>query len=151
MAEALDAQTRVDELLFIAGHLIGILEKENAALVHNHFDVVNTLLDQKTKLSHAYEIRVLGFEHAEDPLEGIEPKIISELKAQGIRLQELITVNVRELKIGIETSKRFMDVLAQSVKNATFDVGTYGACGRTGPDASPQNRNAAALAIDENL
>ncbi len=151
MAEALDAQTRVDELLFIARHLIGILEQENTALAHNHFNKVNDLLDQKTKLSRAYEIRVLGFERADAPLDGIEPELIEALKSQSIRLQGLIEDNARELRIGIETSKRFMDVLAQSVKEATPDVGTYGACGRTGLDARAQNRSAAALAIDENL
>jgi len=48
MAEVLDEKTRVEDLLFIAGHLIKLLEQENAALSHNRIDKVKELLEQKS-------------------------------------------------------------------------------------------------------
>ena len=54
MAEVLDPKSRVDDLLFIAGHLIDLLETENIALKASKLDVVESLIEQKTKLSRAY-------------------------------------------------------------------------------------------------
>ncbi|HEY9164308.1 MAG TPA: hypothetical protein VIN57_06830, partial [Magnetovibrio sp.] len=73
MVEVLDAKTRISDLLFIATHLIDVLEQENAALAHNRVDAVRNLLDQKTKLSRAYEIRVLGLIKSPDDLDDVEP------------------------------------------------------------------------------
>lgn len=151
MAEVLDSQTRVDDLLFIAGHLIDVLEQENVALTHNRMDLMHGLVEQKVKLSRAYEIRVLGLAKVPDSLSGVEPALVEELKRQASRLEELIEVNARELSIGIETGRRFMDVLSESVKNATPTAGTYGATGASGMDAMPKNIKTASLAIDEQL
>lgn len=151
MAEVLDAQTRVDDLLFIAGHLIDVLQQENVALAHNRMDLMHELVEQKVKLSRAYEIRVLGLSKAPDSLNGVEPALVEELKSQASRLEELVEVNARELSIGIETGQRFMDVLSDSVKTATPTAGTYGATGATGTSALPKNAKTASLAIDEQL
>jgi len=151
MAEVLDAQTHIDDLLFIAGHLIDILEQENTALTHNRTDLIRDLVDQKTRLSRAYEIRVLGLTRLPEGLDAIDPVLIEELKSQGDRLQELIEVNARELSIGIQTGRRFMEVLTDAVKTATPSAGTYGANGASGAEAMPKNAPTASLAIDEQL
>ncbi|MFC1674116.1 hypothetical protein ACFL12_08310 [Pseudomonadota bacterium] len=143
--------TRVDELLFITSHLIEILERENAALALGQHASVADLIEQKTKLSRAYEIRVLGMAQADEDYTEVEPALLEALKQQGERLNELMEVNARELSIGIDTSRRFMEVLSQSVKNATPTAGTYGANGASGVDAMPQKGHAASVAIDEQL
>lgn len=147
----MDAMTRVDELLFITSHLIDILERENAALALGQHASVAELIEQKAKLSRAYEIRVLGMGQADEDYSEVEPALIEALKQQGDRLNELMEVNARELSIGIDTSRRFMEVLSQSVKNATPTAGTYGANGASGLDALPQKGHTASVAIDEQL
>jgi len=151
MVEVLDPKTRVDDLLFIASHLIDILEQENTALAHNRVDVVNELVDQKVKLSRAYEIRVMGLEHSSQDFAGVEPALIQELKDQSDRLQALVEINAKELKVGIETGRRYMDVLAESVKTATPSAGTYSANGSSALASLGKKAKSASVAVDEKL
>lgn len=151
MAEALDSQTRIDDLLFITNHLIEILEQENVALAHNRIDLVRSLVDQKTSLSRAYEIRVLGLTKSMDGFDGIDPALLEKLKQQGARIEELIEVNAKELNIGIEVGRRFMDVLSESVKTSTPSAGTYSASGASGVDAAPRHLKTSSIAINEQL
>ena len=151
MAEVLDPQTRMDDLLFIAGHLIDVLEQENDALERNRYDQLRELVDQKTRLSRAYEIRVLGLAKTPDALEGVDQVLIDELKQRGDRIQELIEINARELSINIQVGRRFMEVLSETVKDATPTAGTYGANGAAGATALSKNTKSASVAIDEQL
>lgn len=151
MAKTLDSQTRIDDLLFITSHLIDILEQENAALAHNRIDLVHSLVEQKTSLSRAYEIRVLGLTKSMDGFDGIDPAQLEKLKQQGTRLEELIEVNAKELNIGIEVGRRFMDVLSESVKTATPSAGTYSASGVSGIDALSKHLKTSSIAINEQL
>jgi hypothetical protein len=150
MAEILEAKDRIDDLLFIAGHLIDLLEKENLALKQSRIDLVQDSIDQKVKLSRAYEIRVLGMKKSDQDLSDIEPALLEELKNQSKRLQELVEINAKELKISLDTSKMFMGIVADSVKASTPSAGTYGANGSDGV-AHGANAKSASLAIDENL
>lgn len=151
MAEVLDPQTRIDDLLFIASRLIEILEQENVALAHNHLDVIHELVDQKVKLSRAYEIRVLGLKKSPNSLTGVDKTQIEELKRYGDQIEELIEINARELSINIDVGKRFMDVLTESVKVATPSAGTYNSTGSAGLNASSRNKKMASLAINKQL
>jgi len=151
MAEILEAKERIEDLLFIAKHLIEILEQENAALVEGRNSVVGDLVDQKTKLSRAYEIRVLGMDQPDQDYSKVEPALIEELKTLSSRLQELVVINERELKINIEVGKRYMDVVAESVKAATPNAGTYGAQGTSEREEHNRKSKTASFAIDENL
>lgn len=151
MAKVLDPQTRIDDLLFIASHLVELLEQENVALAHNRIDVIHELVDQKVKLSRAYEIRVLGLEKSPNSLDGIDEAQIEELKRYGDQIEELIEVNAKELSINIDVGNRFMAVLTESVKVATPSAGTYDSTGSAGMNASSRNKQIASLAINKQL
>lgn len=151
MVEVLDAKTRVDELLFIANHLIEILEQENTALAHSRLDVVSELVDQKVKLSRAYEIRALGLQHSGQKFDDVDPALIKQLKDQSEQLQALVEINAKELKIGIEIGNRYMDIMADIVKTATPSAGTYSANGASGIGALGTKSKSASVAIDETL
>ena len=150
MAEVLDSKSRVDDLLFIAGHLIDLLETENIALKASKLDVVESLIEQKTKLSRAYEMRVLGMQKSEQDFSDVEPVLIEELKTQSARLQELVEINAQELEISIATGKRYMEVVAESVKQAAPSAGTYGSNGTKSHDVQ-EKAKPSSLAINENL
>ncbi|MBL4691837.1 MAG: hypothetical protein JKY92_00710 [Magnetovibrio sp.] len=151
MAEILDPKDRIDDLLFIAGHLIDILEQENAALAKNDLAVISTLVDQKTKLSRAYEIRVLGMEKSDQGIASVEPALIEKLKIQSEHLQGLVETNERVLKVNIETGKRFMTIVADSVRSSTPTAGTYGSNGKSDAPLNSTKTRSASIAIDENL
>jgi len=151
MAEVLDPKDRLDDLLFIARHLIEILEQENIALEKDRMDLIHQSLDQKTKLSRAYEIRVIGLQQSGQDFSDIEPVLVEELKQQSDRLQELVEINERELKIKLDVGKMYVDVIAESVKSATPSAGTYGSRGATDKLASGEKVKSAPIAIDENL
>ena len=150
MAEVLDSKSRVDDLLFIAGHLIDLLETENVALKASKLEVVESLIEQKTKLSRAYEMRVLGMQKSEQDFSDIEPVLLEELKTQSARLQELVEINAQELEVSIATGKRYMDVVAESVKQSAPSAGTYGSNGTKRHDVQ-EKAKPSSLAINENL
>lgn len=151
MSEVLDPQTRVDELLFLADHLIDLLERENAALARQDLGPVREMVEQKTMLSRAYELRVIGMEQSGQDLSDIDPEQIEELKERSQRLEELLEINAKELKIGLETGRRFMEVLADTVKTAEHPAGTYNNNGGTDKPLIGKTSSNASIAIDEKL
>jgi|GEM_PF-868756 len=151
MAEVLEAKERIDDLLFIAQNLIKILEQENKALTEGRNNVVQDLLEQKIKLSRAYEIRVLGMDQPDQDYSEVDPILMEKIKDLSLRLQELVEINANELKINIEVGKRYMNVVASSLKAATPSAGTYGARGIPEQDAHVNKAKMSSFSIDENL
>lgn len=151
MAEVLDPQTRVDDLFFIAENLIDTLEKENAALERNQLGVVLELAEQKERLSRAYEVRVYGLQQSDAPFEGVDPEQMQELRELSTRLEDLVETNSRVLNVELQASRRFMDVLAQSVQAASVTTGAYGSNGAADAASAAPNAKRTAIAIDENL
>lgn len=149
----MDARKRIDDLLFIASNLAELLEEENAALQNNRFDVVQKLLESKTALSRAYEIRVFGMKKEEDRSLYDDDDLIAveQLRSVGKRVAELIVENERMLKIGLEVSRRFMDCVASSVKQAKPGTGAYTSNGIIGATGSASAKQAPSLALDEVL
>ncbi|MBL4615580.1 MAG: hypothetical protein JKY27_11995 [Magnetovibrio sp.] len=146
----MDAAKRIDDLLFITTELIELLEQENAALLNKDLAVINQLLDRKLALSRAYEIRFFGLKNSEDDMSEIDPALIEVLKERSVRLDQLVDINSKALKVGVETGKRFMSVLSESVKTATPSAGTYGADGMAGASSRPSAQTAS-VAYDKVL
>lgn len=151
MAEVLEAQDRIEDLLFIATHLIKILEQENKALEDGKIEVVHELLDQKSKLSRAYEIRVLGLEQSGQDLSKVDRPLLEDLQKHSDRLHELVEINKRDLSIRIDVSTLYMDMIADSVKAATPSAGTYSSNGNANIDALGSKTKSPSFAFDENL
>jgi len=151
----MDAAKRIDDLLFITNGLADLLEQENAALHSNRLDIVRSLLERKTTLSRAYEIRVFGMKQEQDHEQAQYTKQdlenIDRLQEVGERVAVLIEENEKVLKIALEVSRRFMACVADSAKNATPGTGAYSASGNVGPNASTVQKQATSLALDETL
>lgn len=149
----MDASKRIEDLLFIASKLADLLEEENAALKNNRFDIVQKLLESKTALSRAYEIRVFGMKREEDRSLYDEDDLVTieQLRDVGARVAELVSENERMLKIGLEVSRRFMDCVATSVKEAKPGTGAYTSNGIVGATGSAAKKQAPSLALDEVL
>ncbi|TCS63004.1 hypothetical protein [Varunaivibrio sulfuroxidans] len=147
----MDAQNRLEDLLFITRHLADLLEQENIALQRNKLDVVKSLLERKTSLSRAYETRVLGMDADEKGIEDIDPDDIQALRDTGRRVEALIEENAYLLKISLQVSRQFMDSVADAVQNAKPGTGAYGANGQVGGGAKAPPADNPALTLDETL
>ena len=149
----MDAGKRIEDMLFITTNLAELLEEENAALKSSRLDIVSGLLERKTTLSRAYEIRVFGMKQEQDTAEYDEADLanIERLHEVGERVAELIIENEKTLKIALEVSRRFMDCVADSVKQATPGTGAYAANGVVGKQTHVAQKQAASLALDETL
>jgi len=151
----MDAGKRIDDLLFITNGLADLLEQENAALQSNRLDIVQSLLERKTTLSRAYEIRVFGMkqelEHEQVPYDEEDLANIDRLTEVGQRVAILIEENEKLLKVALEVSRRFMACVAESAKHAAPGTGAYSAKGDVGPNASAVQKQATSMALDETL
>lgn len=147
----MDPQTRIDDLLFIVTNLNEVLQLENEALEQGRHGQVSELVEQKVKLSRAYEVRVLGMKYADDSYVGVAPVALASLKEQGERLNALIEINERELSIGLETSRRFIEVISDTVKAETPSAGTYGCDGAVGLTGPANRKKTASIAINKEL
>ena len=151
----MDAGKRIDDLLFITNGLADLLEQENAALHSNRLDIVRSLLERKTTLSRAYEIRVFGMkqelEHEQAQYDEVDLANIDRLTEVGQRVAVLIDENEKMLKIALEVSRRFMACVADSAKLAVPGTGAYSASGRTGATTTATQKQAPSMALDETL
>jgi len=149
----MDAGKRIDDLLFITNNLADLLDQENAALKSNRLDIVQGLLERKTALSRAYEIRVFGMkqeqEHAE--YDDIALANIDRLSDIGNRVAALIEENEKMLKVALEVSRRFMACVADSAKHVSPGTGSYSSSGDISTNAPSVQKQAASMALDETL
>jgi len=149
----MDADKRLEDLLFITTELVELLEKENVALKTNRLDVVQDLIERKTMLCRAYEIRVFGLKQEDDKEaydEALKGKV-QRLTEVGARVETLIIENERMLKVALEVSRRFMDCVADSVQQNAPNTGAYSAHGAVGISGKVDKKQAASLALDETL
>jgi len=151
----MDAGKRIDDLLFITNGLADLLEQENAALHSNRLDIVQSLLERKTTLSRAYEIRIFGMkqelELEQAQYDEVDIANIDRLTEVGQRVAVLIEENEKLLKVALEVSRRFMACVADSAKHATPGTGAYSANGDVGLNASAVQKQATSMALDETL
>ena len=147
----MDAIDRVNDLIFIAGRLDELLERENAALERHDADSVGDLLDEKRKLVRAYEIRLRGFEEDPASLKEVDETTRDELADLGTRLTEQMEQNARMLEVAVETSRAVVDSIVEGAKAqqsgaTTYTSGATAAAERTRPGA-----RGAALTVDQTL
>lgn len=149
----MDADKRIDDLLFITTELVELLEKENAALKTKRYDVVKEHSERKAALCRAYEIRVFGLKQEHDTAaydDALREKV-ARLAEVGVRVDELIVENEKMLKVALEVSRRFMNCIADAVQQAAPNTGAYSSQGAIGHSGQVDKKQAASLALDEVL
>ena len=145
---------RLDDMLFIVNSLIDLLTEENAALENNQLNVVNGLLERKNKLCRAYEIRVFGLKQGEGEEEQYSEEDMAKvetLRELAPIIDELIVKNERKLGIELEVRRRFMDAIANAVKQNAPGTGAYAPNGTADAQTYSARTNAPSLALDEVL
>ncbi|MBF0246901.1 MAG: hypothetical protein HQL36_02340 [Alphaproteobacteria bacterium] len=147
----MEPSKRLEDMLFLTEELAKLLEKENAALRTDRLDVVQELLERKTMLCRAYEIRVFGMKQddaqfSEDDLPNVE-----RLRELGQRVEELVTENEHSLKIALEVNRLFMNTLQKAARQATPNTGAYSSNGLVAPSQHALKKQAPSLTLDETL
>ena len=149
----MDADKRIDDLLFITTELVELLEVENGALKTKRYDVVKEHAERKSALCRAYEIRVFGLKQEQDGADYDDAmhEKVERLKDIGERVDALVAENERMLKVALEVSQRFMDCVAEAVQQSAPTTGAYSAGGAVGQNGQVDKKQAASLALDEVL
>ncbi|MEG3618351.1 hypothetical protein V5T82_07805 [Magnetovibrio sp. PR-2] len=148
----MDTGKRLDDMLFLVNSLIDLLTEENAALETNRLDVVHGLLERKNKLCRAYEIRVFGLKQTEgEDYDEEDLAKVEHLRELAPQIDELIVKNERKLGIELEVRRRFMDAVANAVKDTAPGTGAYAPNGKSDSQTYSARTNAPSLALDEVL
>lgn len=80
-----------------------------------------------------------------------DPAAVEHLRDLGHRIEELVEVNARLLKINIDTGKRFMESLAEAVQIDPKDAATYGRKGSQGNDYAQRTQRGSSVTLDQQL
>ena len=147
----MDPKQRVEDLLIICGRLADVLEKENFALRNQRGDELRALLDDKSLLSRAYESRVSGLADRPQQLAEVDADLREQLREVGVRVNGLMAENDKLLRVGLESHRRMVEVIANAVKATQPGPGTYSRAGTVGQPARRNPMHSAPLTVNRSL
>ncbi len=146
-----DATRKVNDLSFIAKRLISALETENMFLREHNQAAVAARLEEKTKLSHAYERHIKGFTENPDILTAADEEARRRLRVQGEKLHALMEENSMLLKATILAGKQLMDNIAEAVRSVNGKSPAYSGDGSYGRSANRQAPRNLSISLDQSL
>jgi len=142
---------KISDLIVITGRLADILERENAALASRDHQGMNRLLDEKVTIGRIYESRLLAIEENPSLLDDVDEELKERLKSLGEKINSMIEKNGMLLKAAIEANRRVVDLIAEAVRDATPNAGTYSSKGSTEiPNQSHKPQNVS-ITLDQTL
>lgn len=126
----MNATPKIEDLLAIVGRLSEVLEQENQALRDQRHREAAALLEEKSRLAQAYESQIKGLREvpAEDLAE-VDAELRDQLREAGERVQRQMEENAILLKAAIEAGRRFMEAVADAVRDKSTTSSTYTARG----------------------
>lgn len=147
----MDMKQRVDDLIVISGRLAELLARENEALRQRQSQVVAGLLDDKAKLSRAFETRVQGLVEQAAKIAEVDAEARDRLRTLGAKVRELMAENGRLLKVAIEAHNRVVGLIAEAVKSSAPGPKTYSASGATAPRSRGAAAQVAPVSVNRSL
>ena len=112
-------EKKLGRLLTLMSELCSVLKKENSLLKKQRQSECRDLLEQKTKLSAAYEESFSYFSQHGELLKALPDKQRRVLRKAAVTLGDLTTENARLLKINIEATSRLLNAIVQDVSEQT--------------------------------
>ena len=143
--------SRNEELLLISGNLMTLLEKENEALKSHDRETVAGLLEQKNKLSRAFERQIKVLQENPDELKGSDEETRERLRISGQKLDGLIAENARLLTVAVQSGKRLMNTIAEAVKSSNTQTQAYSTRGTYGPSGKRSGSGNLSISLDQSL
>jgi len=108
-------EKKLSRLLTLMSELCGLLKKENTLLKKQRQNECKDLLEQKTKLSAAYEESFAYFSKRGDLLKALPEKQKRVLRKAAVTLGDLTDENARLLKINMEATSRLLNAIVQDI------------------------------------
>ena len=142
---------RISDLILISGHLAELLQRENAALREHRAQDVAGILEEKDKLSRAYESRLKGLAEHPAGLMDVDEELRERLRGLGEKLSGLVEENAKLLTVAIRASRRVLEMVAEAVKESAPSPGTYGANGETAAKSHQSAPRNVAISVDQSL
>lgn len=140
-------EKKLTTMLAIMGELCKILKKENMLLKKQRQVECVSFLDQKSKISAAYEQAFSYFAEHKSILSSLPEKQKKMFRMAAVTLSDLTTENARLLKINIEASSRLLGAIVQDVKEQSKNTNLYTPQGEVESDGG----NPAALTFNQVL
>lgn len=125
----MDTKDRALNLLSVVQRLCDILQTENKALAAYRPASIRSSIDEKTRLSKAYELLSKSLAGAPEELDQMDDAIRERLKDSLRKLNELLDENAEKLKTAIEAGQRVMAAVANAAKETSQTVSSYGPSG----------------------
>ena len=137
------------ELITLALHLAGVIERENEALQARRRDRLPALIKEKEDASRVYAEKVKLFSDAGTPLTA-DPGLRVGLRQAAERLDHAAVENERLLRVARQAQRRVMDAFVEAVRGLPAGPPVYGRDG--GPARSRRSAPAsAAVSFDRKL
>lgn len=112
-------EKKLSRLLTLMSELCSVLKKENTLLKKQRQSECAALLEQKTKLSSAYEESFTYFSQRAEMLKALPEKQKQILRKAALTLEKLTKENARLLKINMEATSRLLNAIVQDVTEQT--------------------------------
>ena len=141
---------RIRDLIQIGEDLCAFLARENAALARHDRDFVARHVDDKTRLSIAYDKMFKAVTGDEETLAEARTEHREQLLEMNERMQELMLENVQRVEAAAASGRIVLDVIADAVRKAEPDAKTYSGGGKV-EDKGRRNARGTSVAIDETL
>ncbi len=147
----MEPNNRIEDFILITERLIEILERENDALLNQQNGELRDILDDKVTLSRVYESRMKAISENPEILDDIDPDVRQNLRELGLHVNDLITENAKLLKTAITVSRRVVELIADAVRDAAPNAGTYGAKGTTESGVTNADSQRASFSLNQTL
>lgn len=145
MSATAPSRHKVETLVRVTSRLIRILNHEVELLRTMRVADIETLQDEKTALTVAYEDCVRALEGEPAVLEAMEPALRQELGALAVRLDGALAENARALNAVRESHDRLLKSIVDAVAESRARHKGYGS---SGTDLRrPSGRKAAPLSL----
>lgn len=147
----MDINEKISNLLTVTQRLVSILERENAALAQYKPGMIAPTVEEKGKLSKAYELLSKSLIQDGEAIKEVDEARRLRLGELVAKLDTLADENSRRLRIAIEASQRALSAVAKAAKeNMTQQTG-YGRNGTLGTASQQGAPNASPLSFNQVL
>ncbi len=148
----MNMEQRIDDLVLICTKMSALLMRENDALHKKKYDDIQSMVETKLALGHAYAKRMEGLINDKEELKKIDPEIKDNLMDLGKSLNDLMEENEKLLSGSIEANRRFLDVVAQAVQDQRKDdAKTYSENGKENSSGNMSAPTSVPISLDQNL
>ncbi len=147
----MSTQSQVNDLIRVTSRLIAVLEREVELLHTLPTSGIETLQEEKSALTAAYESQTRSLSGSPELLEALQPVLRAELKQVTGRFRSTVSANEAALRAARETSQRVLQAIADELDKNRCNQAGYSAQGRVTPSSRRTTRPPLSISLDQRL